>query len=200
MEAYSCHSLYVSSRTQESNDRSFRVSRFNAKLRCNYYPLPLREAERIRNLLRFPAEPFSALDPCVGDGAAFATITRHSSARRYGIELDAYRAEQAGPSLTRIIQGNCLETHSAVESFSLCFCNPPYDWALAGNTQERLETVFLNHIFRWLIPGGVLLLVIPAERAADCSQTLASHFKCARVFRLSHPESVCYREVLIAGV
>ena len=137
------------------------MSRLNAKVRCNYYPLPLREAERIRNLLQFPTGPFSALDPCVGDGAAFATITRDSSARRYGIELDAYRAEQAGPSLTKIVQGNCLETHCAVESFSLCFCNPPYDWALAGNARERLEAVFLNQIFRWLIPGGVLLLVIP---------------------------------------
>jgi hypothetical protein len=76
------------------------VSRLNAKVRCNYYPLPLREAERIRNLLRFPIEPFSTLDPCVGDSAAFATITADSNARRYGIELDAYRAEQAGPSLT----------------------------------------------------------------------------------------------------
>jgi SAM-dependent methyltransferase len=180
------------------------VSRLNAKVRCNYYPLPLREAERIRNLLRFPIDLFSALDPCVGDGAAFAAITRDSSARRYGIELDAYRAEQAGPSLAKIVQGNCLETHCAVESFSLCFCNPPYDWALAGNARERLEAVFLNHVFRWLIPGGVLLLVIPAERATDCAtdcaQILASHFKCARVFRLSHPESVRYRQVLIAGV
>jgi hypothetical protein len=60
--------------------------------------------------------------------------------------------------------------------------------------------VFLNHIFRWLIPGGVLLLVIPAERATDCAQILASHFKRARVFRLSDPESVRYRQVLIAGV
>ena len=176
------------------------MSRLNAKVRCNYYPLPLREAERIRNLLRFPAEPFSALDPCVGDGAAFAAITGDSSARRYGIELDAYRAEQAGPSLTKIVQGNCLETHCAVESFSLCFCNPPYDWALAGNARERLEAVFLSHIFRWLIPGGVLLLVIPAERATDCAQILASHFKRARVSRLSDPESVRYRQVLIAGV
>ena len=80
------------------------MSRLNAKVRCNYYPLPLSEAERIRNLLQFPVEPFSALDPCVGDGAAFAAITRDSSARRYGIELDAYRAEQAGPSLPRLFR------------------------------------------------------------------------------------------------
>jgi len=80
MEAYSgIHS--VSSHTQQSNDRSLRVSRLNAKIRCNYYPLPLREAERIRNLLRFPIELFSALDPCVGDGAAFAAINGDYSAR-----------------------------------------------------------------------------------------------------------------------
>ena len=70
------------------------MSRLAARIRCNYYPLPLREKERIRNLLQFPTEPFSALDPCVGEGIAFSTITRDSSARRYGIELDAYRAEK----------------------------------------------------------------------------------------------------------
>src|SRR5580704_18907270 len=98
MEAYSAFTLYFKSHPANPNDRSSRMSRFNAKVRCNYYPLPLREAQRIRNLLLFPVEPFSTLDPCVGDGAAFAAITRDSNARRYGIELDAYRAEKAGPS------------------------------------------------------------------------------------------------------
>ena len=60
--------------------------------------------------------------------------------------------------------------------------------------------MFLNHTFRWLIPGGVLALVIPAERAADCAQILTSHFKRTRIFRLGDPESVRYRQVLIAGV
>ena len=176
------------------------MSRLAAKVRCNYYPLPHREAERIRNLVQFPAEPFSALDPCVGEGIAFAAITRDSSARRYGIELDAYRAEQAAPMLTKIIQGNCLDTHCPVESFSFIYENPPYDWALSANARERLETVLLNHTFRWLIPGGVLFLVIPAERAAECAQVLASHFKCCRIFRLGDPASVRYHQVLIAGV
>jgi hypothetical protein len=176
------------------------VARFSAKLRCNYYPLPISEAGKIRNLLRFPEEPFSALDPCVGDGAAFAAITRDSLARRYGIELDAYRADEAAASLTTVVQGDCLETHSPVESFGLIYENPPYDWAFAGEVRERLEAVFLNHTFRWLTPGGVLLLVIPAEHATECAQILASHFKGVRVFRLSHTESVRYRQIVIAGV
>lgn len=176
------------------------MSRLAARIRCNYYPLPLRETERIRNLLQFPSEPFSALDPCVGEGIAFSTITRDSSARPYGIELDAYRAEQAAPLLTKVIQGNSLETHCPVESFSLIYENPPYDWTLSGNARERLEAVFLNHTFRWLIPGGILVLVIPAERAAECAQILASHFKRTRIFRLGDPESVRYRQVVIVGV
>ena len=176
------------------------MSRLAARIRCNYYPLPLRETERILNLLQFPTEPFSALDPCVGEGIAFSAITRDSSARCYGIELDAYRAEQAAPSLTRIIQGNTLETHCPVEAFSLIYENPPYDWTISGSARERLEAVFLNHTFRWLVPGGVLVLVIPAERAAECAQILASHFKRARIFRLGDPESVRYRQVVIVGV
>jgi hypothetical protein len=187
-------------KTKGNHVQEVSVSRLAARIRCNYYPLPLREAERIRNMLQFPSEAFSALDPCVGEGIAFSGITRDSSARCYGIELDAYRAEQAAPLLTRIIQGNSLETHCPVESFSLIYENPPYDWTLSENARERLEAVFLNHTFRWLIPGGVLVLVIPAERAAECAQILASHFKRTRIFRLGDPESVRYRQVVIVGV
>ena len=80
------------------------MSRLAARIRCNYYPLPLREAERIRNLLQFPTEPFSALDPCVGEGIAFSTITRDSSARRYGIELDDQTLKALGVSPASALQ------------------------------------------------------------------------------------------------
>lgn len=176
------------------------MGRFNPKLKCNYYPLDPREAGRIHQLQSFPSGPFAALDPCIGDGSAFATITGGSQAWRFGIELNAYRAEQAALDLTQSVQGNCLETHCAVKSFGLTYANPPYDWSIAEDQWERLETAFLNHIFRWLVPAGVLLLVIPAERAADCAPILGSHFKSVRIWKLSEPESVKYRQVLIAGV
>ena len=44
--------------------------RIQGKLRLGYFPLPLTEARRIRACLRYPASPFSAIDPCIGDGAA----------------------------------------------------------------------------------------------------------------------------------
>src|ERR1700685_3093754 len=65
------------------------MARLAAKARCNYYPLPDREAELIRSCLAFPDQQFSALDPCAGEGRAMAVITESSRAFRYGIGLDS---------------------------------------------------------------------------------------------------------------
>jgi hypothetical protein len=42
------------------------MARLAAKVRCNYYPLPGAEAERIRSCLTFPDQKLSALDPAPG--------------------------------------------------------------------------------------------------------------------------------------
>jgi len=39
------------------------------KTKLGFFPLPVAEAERLKNCLTF-ASAFSALDPCVGDGVA----------------------------------------------------------------------------------------------------------------------------------
>ena len=88
--------------------------RIQGKLRLGYFPLPLTEARRIRACVRYPDSPFSAIDPCVGDGAAFLTITGESCARRYGIELDAYRAEQSAAVVDEMVHGDCLDVHCPV--------------------------------------------------------------------------------------
>ena len=67
---------------------------FAGKTRLGFYPLPLSEAQRIRRFLLFP-DASSAIDPCVGDGVAFEAITSNADVLRYGVELDAYRADQA---------------------------------------------------------------------------------------------------------
>jgi hypothetical protein len=77
-------------------------------LKLGFYPLPQSEAQRLRAHLAFPTEPFAALDPCVGDGAAFHTILADSTALRYGIELDAYRTEQARELGIDVVHGNTL--------------------------------------------------------------------------------------------
>jgi hypothetical protein len=174
--------------------------RFTGKSRLGFYPLPLSEAQRIRRFLLFPDSVSAALDPCVGDGVALEAITSGAEVLRYGIELDAYRAEQARERIPNVVQGNTLEVQCAVESFGLLYLNPPYDWTLGSGEGRRTEQVFLNHTYRWLKAGGVLVFVIPGERLAECSQILATHFREIRVYRLEAPECVRYKQVVVFGV
>jgi hypothetical protein len=147
----------------------------------------------------FP-ESSSAIDPCVGDGVAFEAITCGAEVLRYGIELEAYRAEQAKGCIPNVLQGNTLEVQCAVELFGLLYLNPPYDWALGPAENRRTEQAFLSHTYRWLKPGGILVFVIPGDRLAECSQILASHFRDVQVFRLEAPECVRYKQVVLFGV
>jgi SAM-dependent methyltransferase len=174
--------------------------RFQGKSRLGFYPLPFSEGQRIRKFLLFPDQTSSALDPCVGDGVAFEAITSGGEVLRYGIELDAYRVEQARQRIPNIVQGNTLEVQCQVECFGLLYLNPPYDWTLGPADSRRTEQTFLSHTYRWLKPGGVLLFVIPGERLAECSQILSTHFGDVRAYRLEAPECVRYKQVVLFGV
>jgi hypothetical protein len=135
--------------------------RFQGKSRLGFFALPLSKAQRIRRFAQFPKGSSSAIDPCIGDGAAFEVITDGAEVLRYGVELNAYRAEQAKQRIPNIVQGNTLEVQCPVESFGLLYLNPPYDWALGSADSRRTEQSFLSHTYRWLKPGGVLIFVIP---------------------------------------
>lgn len=172
------------------------------RIRMGFYPLPLSEAQRIHRFLLFPDIVSAAIDPCIGDGMAFEAITEGAEVLRYGIELDAYRAEQARGRIPNVVHGNTLEVHCPVESFSLLYLNPPYDWSIGtgeNSSSKRTEQVFLSHTYRWLMPGGVLLFVIPGDRLAECSQTLATHFRDVRIYHLEAPECVRYKQVVVLG-
>lgn len=173
-----------------------------AREKLGYYPLAGREAERIRGFLLFEANAGAAsiLDPCAGTGAALASITTGSNAVRYGIELDAYRAEEARSTLDSVVHGNLFDTHCAVESFSCMFVNPPYDFEISEGRNARMERLFLEHTYRWLKPGGVLVFVIPGDRLATCSDVLAVHFRDKAVYRLSEPEALRYKQIAVFGV
>jgi hypothetical protein len=173
--------------------------RFQGKSRLGFYPLPLSEAQRIRGFLCFPDASSSSIDPCVGNGVAFEVITNGAQVLRYGIELDAFRAEQARQRIPNIVQGNTLEVQCPVECFGLLYLNPQYDWTLGPADSRRTEQSFLSHTYRWLKPGGVLLFVIPSDRLAECSQILSMHFRDVRVYRLEAPECVRYKQVVVIG-
>ncbi len=174
--------------------------RLAGRERLGFYPLPLREAERIRRFLGFPDKPCCTLDPCVGDGAAFAEIASDKKVLRYGVELDAGRAEQARINGIAVVHGNCFDVQCPVESFSLIYLNPPYDFEISEEKSQRMEKLFLEHAYRWLKFGGILALVVPAKRAADCAALLSIHFRDIRAYRLTEPECVRYQQVVVTGI
>src|SRR5690242_18257690 len=174
--------------------------RLAGRTRLGFYPLPRSEAERIRRFLAFPDEQCCALDPCVGDGAAFAEITSDIRVLRYGVELDAGRAEQARLKGFEVIHGNCFDVQCPVESFSLIYLNPPYDFEIGEEKSQRMEKLFLEHVHRWLIRGGILVFVVPAKRITDCASLLSREFRDARLYRLTETESARYKQVVLLGV
>jgi len=171
----------------------------HGKAKLGFFPLPVAEAERLRAYLSFPSE-FSALDACVGDGIAFTHLLKATQARRYGIEIDANRAEQARSLGIDTQQANTTDVRCPAEAFSLLYLNPPYDLEVGQTNNQRLELVFLEHTYRWLKCGGVLLFVIPQPQLKSCARVLGEHFTAVSVFKLTEPASVQYKQVVVFGV
>jgi hypothetical protein len=170
--------------------------RLAGRLNLGFYPLPFKEAERIRVRLQYP-EQFAALDPCVGDGVAFARLLDSTKAYAYGIEIDAFRGEQAGKLGIEVIQANTMDVRCPAESLSLLYLNPPYDFEIGQQGNKRLELVFLEHTWRWLKSKGVLVFVIPRPQLRVCARLLAEQFTGVQLYRLTEPESVKYDQIVV---
>jgi uncharacterized methyltransferase DUF6094 len=59
--------------------------------------------------------------------------------------------------------------------------------------------VFLEHCFRWVISECVLVFVIPITVLGACARLLASQFERISVFRLEHPESARFKQIVVFG-
>jgi len=55
----------------------------SGQTKLGFFPLPIGEATRLKNCLSFQ-EQFGAINPCVGDGVAFAQLLRGFSVHNYG--------------------------------------------------------------------------------------------------------------------
>jgi Uncharacterised methyltransferase family (DUF6094) len=173
--------------------------RLAGRLKLGFYPLPIREADRIRLRLQYPEE-FAALDPCVGDGVAFKALLASAKAHAYGIEIDAYRTEKAAGLGIQVIQASAMTVRCTPESISLLYLNPPYDFEIGQHGNKRLELVFLEHTYRWLKQKGVLVFVLPQAQLKVCARLLAEQFVDLSLYRLTEPECVQYGQVVVMAV
>jgi hypothetical protein len=174
------------------------MSRLESKLKLGYYPLPIEEARNIRALL-LASGSYSAVDPCAGDGTALLEITKNTGAHLAGIELDADRATACAANGIATVHGSAFECRVPAESCSLLYLNPPYDAEVGPHSNERMELVFLEQCYRWVITEGVLVFVIPSTALGRCARLLASQFDRLRIFRLEHVQSVRFKQVVVLG-
>jgi hypothetical protein len=175
------------------------MARNASRIKLGYYPLPPAEGTRLRGLLDF-APGASAVDPCAGTGAALHQLTEGARVSLQAVELDAARAVAAAASGIAMVHGNAFDTVGKSESFSFLYLNPPYDSEIGSLDNKRMEYLFLEHCFRWLVEGGVLLMVVPRERLDAAIPLLAGNFTGLRVYRLTDPEAQRFDQVALFGV
>jgi hypothetical protein len=179
--------------------------RIHGRIKMGHYPTPTRVVELIRNYLAFPPGQFSSLDPCCGEGDALVGLVPKTTAITYGVELDHQRAEQSKCRLNHVLRCGIEETRIQHRSCSLLLLNPPYDQLTleeeANAKTERQELAFLRMTVPYLIPGGVLVYIIPQNRLdKPIARLLASRFEHIHVLRFPDPEYVDFRQIIVFGV
>lgn len=87
-----------------------------------------------------------------------------------------------------------------MESISLLYLNPPYDFEVGQQGNKGLALVFLEHAYRWPKPKGVLVFVLPQAQLTVCARLLAEQLIEQRVYRLTEPESHRYSQVAVMAV
>jgi hypothetical protein len=179
--------------------------RIHGRIKMGHYPTPVRVVELIRNYLSFPSLPFSAFDPCCGEGTALTGLIAGTKAITYGVEPDHERADKSKNRLNHVLRCGIEETRIQRGSCSLLFLNPPYDEITleeeAEAKTERQERVFLRMTSPYLMPGGVLVYIIPQNRLDNSiARLLASRFESISVFRFPDPEYKDFRQIIVFGV
>ena len=174
-----------------------------SRQKLGYFPTPPAVVEKIRSFLGFPDRPFSALDPCCGDGRALARLTAGTRALTYGIEFHAGRARAASTVLGRVLACGYEEARLAHGSASILFLNPPYDADLREDDGRALRTErrFLRDTHPYLVPGGILVYLIPQRRLdPPTTRLLSSWFERITVYRFPDPEYRAFQQIVIFGV
>ncbi len=179
--------------------------RIHGRIKMGHYPTPPRVVELIRTYFSFPPGQFSSLDPCCGEGDALAGLCAGTSAITYGVELDHQRAEESKTRLLQVLRCGIEETRIQHRSCSLLLLNPPYDELTleedANTKTERQERAFLRMTLSYLIPGGVLVYIIPHNRLdKSIARLLASRFGHIHVLRFPDPEYADFKQIVVFGV
>jgi len=195
----------------------------NNYVKAGYFPTDEDTLTRVISALHPQGRPgvIRLLDPCCGTGAALADIKQslvdvqsytagQSLVETYGVEFDKERAWQAKDLLYRVLHADVHDTVIKARSVGLLFLNPPYGFGVSDNANldrnnldaqqkaERLERTFLKKTVPLLMPGGVLVYIIPFYALDEEIRVyLARNFRQVQFFMA--PEQA-YKQCVIFGV
>jgi hypothetical protein len=80
------------------------------------------------------------------------------------------------------------------------YCNPPFDFEIGEGKNQRMERIFVEHVYRWLKQAGVLVMIAPFDRVYECRGVLTPHFRDKAIYRLTESEAAKYKQVVVFGI
>ncbi len=181
------------------------MARLEAISKMGYYPTP----EELTLIIAGYLKPKGAgliriFDPCAGEGTALKTVGNHLGAETYGIEIDRKRGKLAQQKLTKCIITDYNATHITPKFASLLWLNPPYDWAARSHDlerSERYERTFLKNTVKYLIPGGIMIYLIPIGRLDGTIARMVSYrFEQIRVYKFPQQLFSQFKQIILLGV
>jgi len=180
-------------------------------IKAGYYPTDQQTLDGVASMLEpGPESKTRIYDPCCGEGSALHFIGESltaagGSVQSLGVEFDPERAWRAKDLLDLAIHSDIHDVTITPNSVSLLFLNPPYgdvvnDRAMleAKGKVNRLEKVFYGRTVRSLVPGGVLVLIVPHYVIdEDFATRIALGFSGVHVFKAPEQQ---YKQYVIFGV
>lgn len=178
------------------------MARLMSQIKGGYYAADPAAVAAVLERLRPPSSGECVLlDPCAGEGRALLQLAEGLRAVPYGIELSEDRAAKVRESLPEgqaLAPADFLRTSISHRSFSLVWCNPPYDYATGE--EGRVESQFIERAAHLLVDGGVLALVCPEDVAGRYATAEFFEERFCEVSALPFPEEVRqYKETVILG-
>ncbi len=177
------------------------MARPEARKKMGYYPTPVSTMRCIKSKIKLQASA-TLIDPCCGEGHALSHMAYKDEPERaesYGIEPDTQRVTEATCRIDNLLSGSIYDAIiRPLESFSLLYLNPPYDWEKG----ERMEFLFLKQSHKWLQKGGVLVYLVPEHCLSinKITHWIGRRYEHIRVYRFTKEDYPLFKQVALFGI